>query len=82
VVTPAVIAADRVDAILRTATPCPAKLAALRVIVDEALGVLPAPTEPVERDAAGWPVLRSGCGVRPLPDDGAAWKRHDDPHAD
>ncbi|GAA1662206.1 hypothetical protein GCM10009744_65000 [Kribbella alba] len=80
--TGAMIDAARIDAALRVAAPCEARLAALRVIVDEALGVLPAPAGPVERDAAGWPILRPGCGARPLPDDGTAWERYDDPQAD
>lgn len=80
--TPPTIAADRIDAILRTATPPRAKLDALRVIVDEARGVLPAPAEPVARDEAGWPILTPGCGVRPLPDTRTAWDRHDDIRAD
>ena len=76
------IDADRIDAILRTATPCEARLAAIRVITDEALGVLPAPIEPVERDTAGWPILGDACEVPPRPIPSFAWERHDDLRAD
>ena len=41
----------------------------------------PEPPASFERDARGWPILRPGSGVTPLPDDGSGWARHDDPRA-